>query len=467
MVPDDLPRPRPVPPVPAVGSLASDADPHVLFVDPVTGDDGGDGQTSASAWRSLQTAFDRLAPGDTLYLMGGDYRGERLTRFSSHFEVTVSGTAEHWIRIAAAPGQTPRIVATAGNGIELLGDYLAVEGLTVVGEGFGPDNDYGWGLMTRGNHHVRLAGNTISGMAVGGITSIEATNLEITGNEVHDNSFWGPEQGSGISLWHSRDAGTDPGPDGYHDRIVGNLVYRNENKVPSMFRPHRIITDGNGIIVDQADQMGYTGRVLVADNLIVDNGGRAVLVLESSRVDVVRNTTYHNARTAGLEGGPVELAAGRARDVRFVANLAWARPGGMALKARGARAVVSDGNVFVTDQPVPQAAPTDMVTADGAGLVTLPAEDPDVADFRPAPASALLGRPSPALLVASLTVDADGAARPPSRAAVGAFEPASEARPAPRPPRDPLGPEWPLPAGPSEPAGSEEPAGPSEPVGGG
>lgn len=456
MAPDDLPRPRPVPPIPAVGSLATDADPHVLFVDPVTGDDSGDGQTSISAWRSLQTAFDRLTPGDTLFLMGGDYRGERLTRFSSHFEVTVSGTAERWIRIAAAPGQTPRIVATAGNGIELLGDYLTVEGLTVVGEGFGPDNDYGWGLMTRGNHHVRLAGNTISGMAVGGITSIEATNLEITGNEVHDNSFWGPEQGSGISLWHSRDAGTDPGPDGYHDRIVGNLVYRNENKVPSMFRSNRIITDGNGIIVDQADQMGYTGRVLVADNLIVDNGGRAVLVLESSRVDVVRNTTYHNARTAGLEGGPVELAAGRARDVRFVANLAWARPGGMAFfKARDTRAVVSDGNVFVTDQPVPQAAPNDLVTADGAGLVTLPAEDPSVADFRPAPASALVGRPAPALLVASLTVDADGLARPRAGAAVGAFEPVSGAVPVRRPPRDPLGPEWPLTAsaGPSEPAG--------------
>lgn len=458
MAPDDLPRPRPVPPVPAVGSLATDPDSHVLFVDPSAGDDGADGQTSVSAWRSLQTAFDRLRPGDTLYLMGGDYRGDRLTATSSHFELAASGTAEAWIRVAAAPGQTPRIVATAGNGIEMLGDYLAVEGLTVVGEGFGPANNYGWGLMTRGNHHVRLAGNTISGMAVGGITSIEATNLEITGNEVHDNSFWGPEQGSGISLWHSRDAGTDPGPDGYHDRIVGNLVYRNENKVPSMFRPNRIITDGNGIIVDQADQTGYTGRVLVADNVVVDNGGRAVLVLESSRVDVVHNTTYHNARTAGLEGGPVELAAGRARDVRFVANLAWARPGGMAFKARGVRGVVSEGNVLVTDQPAPEADATDLVTADGSGLVTLPAEDPAVADFHPAPGSALVGRPGPALRVPSLVADIDDRPRPASGGAVGAYEPTSGDQAERRPPREPLGPErygdeYPLPAGPSEPAG--------------
>ncbi len=424
MAPDDLPRPRPVPPVPAVGSLATDPDPHVLFVDPATGADDADGQTSVSAWRSLQTAFDRLRPGDTLYLMDGDYQGGRLTPTSSHFELAVSGTAEGWIRVAAAPGQRPRIVATAGNGIEILGDYLAVEGLTVVGEGFGPDNNYGWGLMTRGNHHVRLADNTVSAMAVGGITSIEATNLEITGNEVHDNSFWGPEQGSGISLWHSRDAGTDPGPDGYHDRIVGNLVYRNENKVASMFRSHRVITDGNGIIVDQADQTGYTGRVLVADNVIVDNGGRAVLVLESSRVDVVGNTTYHNARTAGLEGGPVELAAGRARDVRFVANLAWARPGGMAFKARSVRDVVSEGNVLVTDQSVPEAGATDLVTADGSGLVMLAAEDPAVADFRPAPGSALVGRPGPVLRPPSLMADIDARPRPASGAAVGAYEPA-------------------------------------------
>ncbi|MDH4074298.1 MAG: right-handed parallel beta-helix repeat-containing protein [Acidimicrobiia bacterium] len=440
MAPDDLPRPRLVPAVPAVGSLASDDRPNVLFVDPVTGDDAHDGQTSASAWRSLQVAVNRLTPGDTLYLMGGDYRGDRLTPTSSHVEVSVSGTAGAWIRIAAAPGQKPRIVATAGNGIEILGDYVAVEGLTVVGEGFGPDNDYGWGLMTRGNHHVRLAGNTIAGMAVGGITSIEATNLEITGNEVHDNSFWGSEQGSGISLWHSRDAGTDPGPDGYHDRIVGNLVYRNENKVRSMFRSNPIITDGNGIIVDQADQTGYTGRVLVADNVIINNGGRAVLVLESSRVDVVHNTTYHNARTAGLEGGPVELAAGRALDVRFVANLAWARPGSMALTVHNARAVVSDSNVFVTDRPVPRAAETDLVIADGVRLVTLPGEDPVVADFRPAPGSALVGRPVAALRLPALATDADGRARPDAGAAVGAYEPAPGEQPERRPPRQPLGP---------------------------
>ncbi|MEZ5406750.1 MAG: right-handed parallel beta-helix repeat-containing protein [Acidimicrobiales bacterium] len=457
MAPGDLPRPRPVPAVPAVGSLATDADPRVVFVDPATGDDTDDGQTSVSAWRSLQTAVDRLAPGDTLYLMGGDYRGDRLTPTSSHVEVSVSGTADAWITITAAPGQRPRIVATAGNGIEIRGDYVTVEGLTVVGEGFGPGNDYGWGLMTRGNHHVRLAGNTISGMAVGGITSIEATNLEITGNEVHDNSFWGPEQGSGISLWHSRDAGTDPGPDGYHDRIVGNLVYRNENKVRSMFRSNRIITDGNGIIVDQADQTGYTGRVLVADNVILDNGGRAVLVLESSRVDVVHNTTYHNARTAGLEGGPVELAAGRARDVRFVANLAWARPGGTAFTVSSSRSVVSDGNVFVTDQPVPRAAETDLITADGARLVTLPGEDPTVADFRPAPGSLLVGRPAVLLPIPSLPTDTGGRGRPDVGPAVGAFEPGAREQLERRPPRQPLGLERhegrTLTVGPSEPAG--------------
>lgn len=407
--------PTTTPPIDPVDDLD---DPSTFYVSPSIGDDGNDGRTAERPLGSLQGAIDRLRPGDTLYLLDGIYR-DLSEPGNAHYTVDVSGSAEEWIRITAAAGHRPEIVASNGNGLSIRGDYVEVSGLTVTGEGFDTTNDYGWGMLVRNSHHVRIAHNTISGMPVGGISSVESTNLDVFGNEVHDNSFWGPEQGSGISLWHSVDRGFDPEPDGYHDRIIGNVVYRNENRVFSMWRDEDIMTDGNGIIVDQADETGYTGRVLIANNVVFDNGGRGILVLESSRVDVAFNTTYHNGRTDGLEGGPVELAASRADDVRILNNLAWSRPGAPAVTVSEATGVVLGGNVLVTDSPSGLATELDLVIADDGGLVT-PTTDPEGADFRPAPGSAAVDHG----VVAGplVTLDADGVARSAEAPDAGAYE---------------------------------------------
>ncbi|MEZ5330464.1 MAG: right-handed parallel beta-helix repeat-containing protein [Thermoanaerobaculia bacterium] len=399
--------------------MAADAsDDTTRFVDPVSGSDEADGQSADRAWRSLQSAFDRLQPGQTLLLMGGDYRGE-VQSWHSHFVLAASGTPESWIRVAAAPGSSPTIRADQGNGIEVTGSYVEISGLNIVGESFGVDNDYGWGILIRNSHHVRAMHNEVSGMPVGGIGTVEASNVEIIENRVHDNCFWGPEQGSGISMWHSVDAGTEPSADGYHNRIVGNVLYRNENKVFSQWREHDAITDGNGIIVDQFRETGYTGRTLVANNVAFDNGGRGILILESDRVDVLSNTTFHNGRTPGLEGGAVELAAGHADDVVFANNLAWGLPGAPALAADDTTGLVTGGNVLVTDRPDQVAGESDLVVAGDPG-VRMASVDPQVADFRPTAGSLLLGRAVPVAPV--LIEDAARTPRSPAGAAVGAFE---------------------------------------------
>lgn len=407
-----------LPPLTSVSIDLDAADPATLFVDPVSGEDEADGQTAATAWRSLQVAFDRIQPGQILYLMGGEYRGD-IQSWHSHSVLATSGTPEAWIRVAAAPGASPTIMADQGNGIEVSGSYVEISGLNILGREFGVDNDYGWGVLIRNTHHVKVIGNEISGMAVGGIGTVETSNIDIIENVVHDNSFWGPEQGSGISIWHSVDTGTDPGIDGYHDRVVGNIVYRNENKVFSQWRDHEAITDGNGIIIDQSREMGYTGRTLVANNVVYDNGGRGILVLESDRVDVVHNTTFHNGRTPGLEGGAVELASGRADDVTFANNLAWSLPGAPAFKTAETTGLTTGGNVLVTDQSTQQAAATDLVVTGDPG-VRMPSVDPTVADFRPLPHSLLLGPAVP--LDRALPEDAARVHRPLIGATVGAFE---------------------------------------------
>lgn len=389
------------------------------WIDPANGDDTADGLGPTTAWGSLQYGLDRVQPGENLLLMSGSYN-EQAEPGIAHYVMTSSGTPDAWIQVAAAPGHHPVLAPFSGNALSIRSAYVEVSGLTVVGRDYGPDNAYGWGLVIRNTHHVRVAGNEVSDMPVGGIAAIESSNVEIVGNDIHDNSFWGTEQGSGISIWHAADHGLGAAPDGYHDRIVGNRTYRNENKVFSRWEPEaQVISDGNGIIVDEPLDDDYVGRTLVANNLSFDNGGRGILVTKTARVDVVFNTTYHNGRTEILKSGPVELATSESTDVRILNNLAWARPGLPSLQVTWADDIVVGGNVFVTDSPNGTETDLDLITAVDPGLVA-PTVDPGLADFRPRPDSLLIDRAVD--IAPRLTQDADGQPRPTTSLDVGAYE---------------------------------------------
>ena len=395
-----------------------DTDPNVFFVSPQIGNNDFDGQTADSPWQSLQTALLRIQAGQTLYLMDGVYNEVTAPDYA-HYQIDVSGTPDAWVTVAAAPGHTPEVVPNSGNAIEIKGSYVRFDGIHIRGETYSEENSYGWGVIIRDTHHVRVENTQISDMPVGGISSVESSNLEIYDNVVFGNSFWGTEQGSGISIWHSKDHGQPAFDDGYHDKIIGNTSYKNENKVYSRFANSKIITDGNGIIIDESLETGYTGKTLVANNTVFDNGGRGVIVNRARDVDIVFNTAYNNARTQELAGGKVEIAAVRSIDVRVMNNLGWSRPGSPALGIIEMNGIVVGGNVWVTDSPSGLETDQDRVVASDPGLAA-PSLDPALADFRP-----LLG----SVVVDSaldggvrMPVDADGKPRPQGAADVGAFE---------------------------------------------
>ncbi|MCP4222148.1 MAG: right-handed parallel beta-helix repeat-containing protein [Actinomycetia bacterium] len=396
-----------------------DTDPDVLFVSSIIGNDDSDGQTVETPWASLQAAIDRLDPGQTLYVMDGQY-SEQLEPGNAHYVIESDGAPEAWVRIAAAPGHSPELVPSSGNAMSIRANYVEVSGLRIRGENYGVDNPYGWGLLIRNSHHVRLASNIIADMPVGGISAVESANLEIYENEVFDNSFWGTEQGSGISVWHSRNYDTEPAEDGYHDKVIGNIIYGNENKVYSRWAPgQNIITDGNGIIIDEAKDFGYTGRTLVANNIAFNNGGRGIIVNRAIGVDIVFNTTFHNGQTEGLAGGRVEIAVVRSFDTQLLNNVAWSQPGLAAVKVIEAEKAVMGGNVFVTDTPSGQETDLDLVTKGDPGMVS-PSVDPSVADFRLLVGSILIDQ---AIDVQPLlALDADGNPRPAVGPDVGAYE---------------------------------------------
>jgi len=380
------------PPPTMMSSQAVEAplNPNAIFVSALSGTGENSGTTIDSPLQSLQTALDRVQPGETIYVMDGRY-GELDEPGNAHYVLRRGGTPEAWVRIENAPGHRPEIVATDGNGFEVRANYVEVIGLRVRGEGFDPEgNPWGNGMLIRNSHHVNLVDNEISDMPSNGISAVESSNLGVIGNDVHDNAFWNTAQNSGISFWHSRDHGQPPDADGYYDRIIGNRIYRNENKVMSRWHNYEVISDGNGIIIDAGLDTGYSNRILVLNNEIFDNGGRAVLVYRSANVDVLFNTTYRNARTPELMGGPAELAAGQARNVRFINNLVWPLEGSHGLRLVETDNAETAGNLIVTSGEPGSISSADGVTATAPDLAN-PSIDENTADFRLRPGSPATG----------------------------------------------------------------------------
>ena len=313
------------------------------------GDDDADG-SEASPMRTLQAAADAVEPGDTVLVREGVYEDVDDT---IPLQITKGGTEENWVRFANYPGEVPTIDFDALRGIEVQGaDYVVIEGFEVVGpsadvdpeaatehaEGYEgnthtPTHFFSVGIRvsTRNDdpddysHHVIVRDNRIRDTSGGGIATARADYLLIEDNHVTGTSFYTPWGGSGISVWQSTNH--DDRTDVYRTVVRGNTSAYNDNKVK--FWMIGKFSDGNGIIIDAlrntqpellsgAEPTPYSGRVLVADNLCHDNGGRGINLYESDNIDIFRNTLRNNARRDNIQQ---EVEFGRSENVVLRHNL--------------------------------------------------------------------------------------------------------------------------------------------------
>jgi Right handed beta helix region len=325
---------------------SSTCDLTCYYVNASSGSDSADGRTSATAWRTLRKAAQAVGAGSTVLVASGVYAPLR---------ITASGTPQGWIKFVAAPGARPvirlndsRVGIATGSGA-----YILIDGFEVIGQnqtitaaqghtnnGSQPELNENCILVGRvpretGSktlaHDVVIRNNIVHDCSASGITTAFADNVTVVHNIVYNNSWWGVNNGSGISIWMLTDVTASNGP--YKNYIVGNFVYNNYCNLPFRYlRPVPAITDGNGIIVDTSSHVtrmpnmppypAYQGRTYIANNIVFANGGKGIVANASSHIDVANNTIYNDENSNSRYVNVGEITANRlSQDVHFYNNI--------------------------------------------------------------------------------------------------------------------------------------------------
>lgn len=387
-------------------SPSSTCDRTCYYVNSTKGSDTADGRTPGTAWQTFRRAARSIGPGTTVVVESGLYAPLRLT---------ASGTKNAWIKIVAAAGAHPvvrlndsRVGIATGSGA-----YILIDGFEVVGEnqtitaaqghtnnGSQPELNENCILIgriprTSGSedlaHDVVVRNNVVHDCSASGITTAFADAVTIVHNTVYNNSWWGVNNGSGISIWMLTDVVQTDAP--YENYIVGNFVYNNYCNLPFRYlRPVPAITDGNGIIVDTNSHItrmpgmpaypAYQGRTYIANNIVFANGGKGIAANASSHIDVANNTLYDNERSSSSYVNVGEITANRlSTDVHFYNNVV------VNLNGRNLYGIAGgtyDYNVL-SGSAIPSTGPHDIVRDPQliAPSARKSASNPTAADFAP------------------------------------------------------------------------------------
>lgn len=413
------------------------------YVDAINGSNGNPGTSPGQAFLIIQTAANLTAPGDTVFIMNGTYSAG-----GTVLNAVNSGSAGLPIVFTAYPGHSPKIQAsvTSYNIVNIAAgvSYITINGLEVVGWGVNmslaadtaaaqaqqtcvtsgspstgqaPVNKYNQNginsdsrsLGTTGNHHLVISNNVVHDCGGAGIAVNQSDYVTIEGNTVYNNSWYTIYGTSGISTNNFVNYDNNSG---YHTIIRNNVAYNNRMYVP--WRAVCYVSDGNGIILD-IPLASYTGRTLVYNNIVYNNGGSGIHTLNTNYTDIVHNTAYYNQQSPAISNG--EIYARNTDGVKIINNILVAAPGETVSGSYTNTNLTQDYNIYSGGGPV-----------DIVGIHSLlqdpkfvsPSTNPATANFRVQARSVAINNGDNAN---SIATDKDGTARLISTAVeIGAYE---------------------------------------------
>lgn len=237
------------------------------------GSDAANGLAQATAWATLTHAAEQVAPGDTVHVLDGTYRG---------FYLTTSGTAGAPITFRAE-GSGARI--TQDNPVTP--DGINLEGASwVVIDGFEVDDRTRAGIRAVTASHVTVRNCRLGHNGRWGILTGFVDDFLAEGNEAHHSVA---EHGIYVSNSCDRPV------------VRNNLVYSN-NANGLHFNGDASLGDGDGLIEN----------ALVEGNVIFDNGrgGGSGINMDGGVNGVIRNNLLYGNHASGISLYRIDAAAG-------------------------------------------------------------------------------------------------------------------------------------------------------------
>ncbi len=310
---------------------------ETFFVSP-SGDDLADGSEDAP-WRTMRFACVQLSPGDTLIVEDGEYldEGTIQVRFRDPETFIFSpllGDEDHRTEIRSRSGNSKIF-----GDIDIRGSFISIIGLEVIGDG--ESNPAGIGAFE--STEIGIFNNVVHNHGGCGILMFQCDFVEISDNTIFDNAGTNPLQHSGISIFQpivrTLDGNLTEGAPISEQisrrigiKIQDNTCFDNENFVPNSAG---IVTDGNGIIVDDylytqendtllaasagfGSPFGFAGTpmidtdedgefvpyarwTLIDNNVAFQNGGRGIHSFLATKVIISRNFCLGNLQSQALQ----------------------------------------------------------------------------------------------------------------------------------------------------------------------
>lgn len=308
-----------------------------LYTSP-SGNSAYDGRSLDYA-TTIQKAVQSAIPGDTVCLLGGTYK---IAAPLLPARPNQSDPDGQWVVYRNYDSTRPILQWAGGDvsGSDIFKidggtsfsngkKYIEINGLVLDGQN--PDyatdvNLVHGGIFCRYSHHLRFVNNLIKNTGESGIATKSCDYLTADHNQIFHNGYttgWS----SGISYnsqkWLEGFLGT-PRNYGFHSFVTNNIISGQTDNSTNH-------TDGNGIIMDLTNDtysgLGDTPPVLVANNLVYQNGGRCIEAYFVSDIWVVNNTCYKNTldnrllKNAGDQIG--EYVVNSSQNIYFVNNLAY------------------------------------------------------------------------------------------------------------------------------------------------
>ncbi len=313
---------------------AGAADPAGIYVAP-SGADSNAG-TATSPFKTLKKAVQSVAPGQTIFVRGGEYKNAEYGQSwgsrteSSLVRITTPGTATQPIILRPFGNEYAKLtsdvtaIAAQGadywtiQGFEIMGGAQALDYETVMGmwwtDGDASRRITGGGIQNNSSDHVTIRDNVIHDFPGGGINNRGMEFVNVENNIVYNNAWWTISGTNGVSSVSM--ATTAPANETLETVIYsGNLVFGNQQLIMShVFSKGFVsleIDEGAGMFlqnegVTDVSPGTFRNRVGIENNILAYNGKGGVglngIGKIVGQVRFSRNSFYLNARVAEAAG---------------------------------------------------------------------------------------------------------------------------------------------------------------------